>query len=46
MTAPLWIALVLVVLWFVVKFMFKVVGWIVHLLLIFAVVAVAFYLLR
>ena len=40
MTSLLWIALVLVVLWFLVKFAFKVAGGIVHLLLVLALILI------
>jgi len=46
MTMLLWLALGLVALWLVVKFVFKVVGCAVHLLLLAAVVAAAIWLLR
>jgi len=41
----LWLAVGLVVLWLIVKFVFKVVGCAVHLLLLAAVVAVAYWLM-
>ena len=43
MTLFLWIALGLVALWFVVKFVFKVVGCAIHVLLLAALVALALY---
>lgn len=46
MTLFLWIALALVVLWIVGKFMFKVVGCAIHILLIAALVALVLYFLR
>lgn len=46
MTMLLWLTLGLVALWLVVKFVFKVVGCAVHLLLLAAVVALAFWFLR
>ena len=46
MTLLLWLAAGLVALWLVVKFVFKVVGCAVHLLLLAAVVALAFWILR
>ena len=46
MTMLLWLAIGLVVLWLVVKFVFKVVGCAVHLLLLAAVIAVTFWFLR
>ena len=46
MTILLWLAVGLVALWLVVKFVFKVLGFAVHLLLLAAVVAVAFWFLR
>jgi len=44
MTLLLWIAIGLVALWLVVKFVFKVMGCAVHLLLLAAVVAVAWWI--
>lgn len=46
MTLLLWLALGLFALWLVVKFVFKVVGCAVHLLLIAALIAVACWVLR
>jgi hypothetical protein len=46
MTLLLWLAVGLVALWLVVKFVFKVVGCTVHLLLVAALIAVAFWVLR
>ena len=46
MTILLWLAAGLVALWLVVKFVFKVVGCTVHLLLLAAVVALAIWILR
>ena len=46
MTLLLWIAIGLVVLWLVVKFLFKAVGCAIHLLLLAALVAVVLYFLR
>ncbi|MEO8563893.1 MAG: hypothetical protein ABI601_17570 [bacterium] len=46
MTIFLWLAIGLVALWLVVKFVFKAVGCAVHLLLLAAAVAVAVWLLR
>jgi hypothetical protein len=46
MTLLLWLAVVLVALWLVVKFVFKVVGCAVHILLLAAVVAAVIWLLR
>lgn len=46
MTLLLWLAVALVALWLVVKFVFKVVGCAVHVLLIAAVIAAAIWLLR
>jgi hypothetical protein len=46
MTLFLWIAAGLVALWLVVKFVFKVVGCAIHLLLLAAVVALALAFLR
>lgn len=46
MTMLLWLALGLVALWLVVKFVFKMVGCAVHLLLVAALIAAAFWLLR
>jgi len=46
MTLLLWIAIALVVLWLVVKFVFKAVGCAIHLLLLAALVALVLYLLR
>jgi hypothetical protein len=46
MTLFLWIAIGLVVLWLVVKFVFKVVGCAIHVLLLAAVVALALAFLR
>lgn len=46
MTLLLWLAVALVALWLVVKFVFKVVGCAVHVLLIAAVIAVGIWLLR
>jgi hypothetical protein len=43
MTMILWLALGLVALWLVVKFVFKVMGCAVHLLLLAAVIAVAYW---
>ena len=41
MTSLMWLALALVALWIVVKFVFRVVGGIVHLLLVIAIVVFA-----
>ena len=46
MTLFLWIAAGLVALWLVVKFVFKVVGCTVHILLILAAAALCFWLVR
>ena len=46
MTLLLWLAVALVALWLVVKFVFKVVGCAVHVLLIAAVIAAGIWLLR
>ncbi|MBW8769391.1 MAG: hypothetical protein JF589_06545 [Gemmatimonadetes bacterium] len=46
MTLLLWIAIGLVVLWLVVKFVFKVVGCAIHLLLLAALVALVLHFLR
>ena len=46
MTSLLWIALGLVALWFVVKFVFKVVGCAIHILLLAALVALVLYFVR
>jgi hypothetical protein len=46
MTLFLWIAVGLVALWLVVKFVFKVVGCAIHLLLLAAVIAIALAYLR
>jgi len=46
MTLLLWLAVALVALWLVVKFVFKVVGCAVHVLLVLAVIAAAIWLLR
>jgi hypothetical protein len=46
MTLLLWIAIGLVVLWLVVKFVFKVVGCAIHVLLLAALVALVLYFLR
>ena len=46
MTILLWLAAGLVALWLVVKFVFKAVGCAVHLLLVAAVIAAAFWFLR
>ncbi|MDB4882747.1 MAG: hypothetical protein JWL95_1513 [Gemmatimonadetes bacterium] len=46
MTPLLWLALVLVGLWIVVKLVFKVVGGFVHVLLLLALVALVFGFLR
>jgi hypothetical protein len=46
MTILLWLAVGLVALWLVVKFVFKVVGCTVHLLLLAAAAAVVIWLLR
>ena len=46
MTLLLWIAIGLVVLWLVVKFLFKAVGCAIHLLLLAALVALVLYFLR
>jgi hypothetical protein len=46
MTLFLWIAAGLVALWLVVKFVFKVVGCAIHLLLLAAVIAIALAFLR
>ena len=46
MTILLWLALGLVALWLVVKFVFKTVGCAVHLLLIAAAIAVVVWLMR
>jgi hypothetical protein len=46
MTSLLWIALCLVALWLVVKFVFKMVGCTVHLLLLLAAAAVIYWLMK
>jgi uncharacterized protein DUF5670 len=46
MTSLLWIAVGLVALWLVVKFVFKAVGCAIHLLLLAALVALVFYFMR
>jgi len=46
MTMLLWIALALVGLWLVVKFVFKMVGCTVHILLILAAAALCYWLVK
>jgi len=46
MTIFLWLAVGLVALWLVVKFVFKMMGCAVHLLLVAAIIAVAYWFLQ